>query len=124
FDAGERRRAGATGITADQDVIGLRLCNTRGDGADADFADELHAHTTLWVHALEIVNELRQIFNRVNVMMRRRGDQTDARRAVADLADVFVHLVPRELPAFAGLGALGHLDLQLVAVHEILRRHA
>jgi hypothetical protein len=71
------------------------------------------------LHVLQIVNELRQILDGINIMMRRRRDQPDARRAVADLADVFVDLVPGQLPAFAGLGALGHLDLQLLGVDQI-----
>src|SRR5438477_5739980 len=53
-------------------------------------------------------------------MMRRRRDQPDARCGVADLADVLVHLVARQLAALAGLGALGHLDLELRRVDEIL----
>ena len=45
-------------------------------------------------------------------------------RRVADLADVLVDLAPGQLAALAGLGALGHLDLQLVGVDEVVDRHA
>jgi hypothetical protein len=38
--------------------------------------------------------------------------------------DVLVHLVAGQLAALAGLGALRHLDLQLVGVHQVVRRHA
>src|SRR5437660_1555960 len=34
------------------------------------------------------------------------------------------HLVPRQLPAFPRLRPLGHLDLELVRTHQVLRRHA
>ena len=45
-------------------------------------------------------------------------------RRVADRADVLVDLVPGQLAALAGLGALSHLDLQLVGVDEVVDRHA
>jgi hypothetical protein len=56
--------------------------------------------------------------------MRRRRDQADTRRRSPDPADVAVHLVARQLPAFAGLGPLRHLDLYLVGVGEVVHRDA
>src|SRR6266704_7165817 len=41
-----------------------------------------------------------------------------------DLGDPRIHLRTGELSAFAGLGALGHLDLDLFGVHEVLARDA
>src|SRR5258705_8493234 len=52
--------------------------------------------------------------------MRRRRDEADARRRVADLRDVVVDLVAGELAAFARLRALRHLDLELVAIDEVV----
>ena len=51
--------------------------------------------------------------------MRRRRDQADAGRRLAHPRDPIVDLVARQLAAFAGLGALRHLDLQIVGVDEI-----
>ena len=70
------------------------------------------------------MNQLRKIFDRVDVVMRRRGDQPDARDRKPQPGDVFGHLVPGKLPSLARLGALRHLDLQLVGVDEVLRRDA
>src|SRR6202035_3056611 len=50
--------------------------------------------------------------------------QADAGHRVADRADVGVDLVAGQLAALAGLGTLGHLDLQLVGVDEVVDRHA
>ncbi len=55
-------------------------------------------------------------------MVRRGRDQPHARGRQADARDVLVDLVPGELPALAGLRALGHLDLQLVRVREVVDR--
>src|SRR5206468_2683961 len=62
--------------------------------------------------------------DRVDVMVRRGRDQPDAGRRVTDFSDVLVDLVAAERAAFAGLSALGHLDLKLIRVDEILHRHA
>ncbi len=117
-------RAGAAAVAGDQDMIGLGFGHAGGNRADAHFAHQLHADAGGRVGVLQIVNELGQIFNRVNVMVRRRGNQPHARRRMPQLADVFVHLMAGKLAAFAGLGALGHLDLQFIGIDEILGGHA
>ena len=45
-------------------------------------------------------------------------------RGVADPGDDLIHLVARQLAAFAGLCALRHLDLQFARVHEVVARDA
>ena len=52
--------------------------------------------------------------------MRRRRDEGHARCGVAGLADGRVHFAARQMPAFAGLGALGTLDLDFTAVNEVV----
>ena len=74
------------------------------------------------VGAAQVVDQLLEVLDRVDVVVRRRRDQADARRRVADRADVVVDLVAGQLAALAGLGALGHLDLQLVGVDEVVDR--
>ena len=44
LDRGERRGAGAALEARDGDVVGARLRDAGGDGADADLGDELHRH--------------------------------------------------------------------------------
>ena len=47
----------------------------------------------------------------------------DARGGVAGLGDPRVHLVPGQLAALPRLGPLGHLDLQVVGVDQVLAGH-
>ena len=68
----KRRRPRAAGITADQDFVGMRLGHARGHRADSHFGDQLHGDVRGGVGVFQIKNELRQIFNGINVMMRRR----------------------------------------------------
>ena len=50
-------------MAGDQDDIGMRFCHTRGDRPHACLGDEFHANLGPGIHFLEIVNELRQIFD-------------------------------------------------------------
>ena len=120
LDGRERRGAGAAVVSRDGHVIRVRLGDARGDRAHALLGDQLDADARLGVHVLQVVNELGQILDGVDVVVGRRRDEADARHRVADLGDVPGHLVPGELPALAGLGALSHLDLEVVRVDQVL----
>src|SRR5437870_4647248 len=53
-------------------------------------------------------------------MMRRRGNQADARRGEASLGDPGIHFFARQLAPLARLGALGHLDLKFPGFDQVL----
>src|SRR6266852_3732428 len=120
LDARQGGGARAAIMAADQNHVGMRLGDAGGDRAHAYLRHQLDADAGVMVRVLEIVNQLRQIFNRVNIMMRRWGDQPDAGSRVADLGNPGIDLVAGKLAAFARLGALGHFDLQLFGVDQIL----
>ena len=124
LDGRERRRAGAAVVAGNQNHVRVRLRDAGGDGADADFGDELHADARVAVGIFQIVNQLRQIFDGINVMVRRRRNQTDARRRAAHLGDPRINFLAGQFAAFAGLRALRHLDLQFLRVDEVMARHA
>src|SRR5262249_32729457 len=120
LDRGERARAGTALEARDGDVIGARLRHARRDRADAYLGDELHRHVAGRIDVLEVEDQLGQILDRVDVVVRRRRDQADAGRRVAHFGDGLVDLVAGQLSAFAGLGALRHLDLHHVRVDQVL----
>ncbi len=120
----QRAGAGAAVVAGDQHDVCFRLADPGRNGADTDLGDELDVHARRRVGVLEIVDQLLEVLDRVDVVVRRRADQPDTRRGVPGLGDPRVHLVAGELAALAGLGALGHLDLQVVGVGEVLRRDA
>ena len=121
---GERRGAGAALVAGDQDVVGVGLRHARRHRADADLGRELDRDARARVGAAQVVDQLLEVLDRVDVVVRRRGDQRDTRRRRADLADVAVDLVAGQLAALAGLRALRHLDLDLVGVREVVDRDA
>jgi hypothetical protein len=103
LDGGQRRRAGAAVIAGDGDVVGARLGDAGGHRADADFGHQLDRDVGRRVDVLQIEDQLRQILDRVDVVVRRRRDQADARRRVAHLGDVASTLWPGSWPPSPGL---------------------
>ena len=121
LDRGERRRAGATLVAGDDDVVGARLGDAGRHGADARLGHQLHADPRLGIHAAQVPDQLGEILDRVDVVVRRRRDEPDTRRGVAQPRDRLVDLGAGQLTALAGLRTLGDLDLQLVGVDEVVR---
>ncbi len=102
----------------------LPLADAGGDRAHADLGHQFDADPRLAVGVLQVVDQLRQVLDRIDVVMRRRRDQADARRAVADAGDLLVDLVAGQLAAFARLGPLRHFDLQLSGADQVFAGHA
>ena len=120
----ERRGARAAVVARDEHDVGVRLGHARCDRADPDLGDELDVDARRRVGVLEVVDQLGEVLDRVDVVVRRRRDEADAGRRVTRLGHPRVDLVTGQLPALAGLGALGHLDLDVVGVGEVEARHA
>ena len=72
LDRGFGRRPRATIVTGDRDVIRLRFRNPRRDRSDADLRHQLDADRRLRIGVLQIVNQLREILDGIDVVMRRR----------------------------------------------------
>src|SRR5450830_1198016 len=120
----QRRGARAAVMAGHDDVVRFRLRHTGGDGADTHFGHQLHGNRSARVDVLQVVDQLGQVLDRVDVMVRRRRNQADTRHGEAQGGDVAGHLVAWQLAAFARLGTLRHLDLDLVGRVQVLRRHA
>jgi hypothetical protein len=93
-----RLRAGARAaiVTGDHQMIGLGLGDAGSDRTDTDFGNQLDADRRLRIGVLQVVDELRQVFDRVDVVVRRRRNEADARHRVAQEADVLGNLVARQ----------------------------
>ena len=91
--------------------IGIGFCHSSRNGADPNFRHQFDADWGLGMHLVQIMNQLSQVFNGINIVMRRWRDQSHTRFAVAQPGDVVIDLRTRQLPAFTRFGTLGHLDL-------------
>jgi len=50
----------------------VRLGDASSDGSDARERDELHVDACVRIRVLQVVNQLREIFNRIDVVVWRR----------------------------------------------------
>ena len=121
LDGGEWRRAGPAVVPGHEHVIRVGLGHPGRHRTDARLRDELHPDPRRRVHLLEIVDQLREILDRVDVVVGRRRDQRDPHNRVPQPSDEVRHLVAGELAALARLGALRDFDLELGRAHQILR---
>src|SRR4029079_4299360 len=80
---------------------------------------QLHPDPGGRVDRAEIGNQLGEILDRVDVVVRRRADVAHPGLAATKRRDPGRRLPRGELAAFAGLAALGDLDLQLLAAGQV-----
>ena len=64
-------------VTSNGHVVGFRLRHACGNGSYADLRDQLDADRGLRVRVLQIVNQLREVLDRIDVVMRWRRDKAD-----------------------------------------------
>ena len=113
-NAARRRGPGAALAAGDENALGPGLGHAAGDGAHAAGGNQLDGDARLFVGALQVIDQFGQVLNGVDVVVRRRGDEGDARRGAARPGHVPGDLCPRQVSALAGFRALGHLNLDLL----------
>jgi hypothetical protein len=59
-------------MSRDQYDISMSLTHTRCHGPDANLGDELDVHPRMLIRILEVMDELSEILDRIDVVMRRR----------------------------------------------------
>ena len=123
-DGVARGGAGAAVVARDRDLVRAALGDAGGDGAHACQRAELDGDARVGVGVLEVEDELGQILDGVDVVVGRRRDQADAGRGLAHLRDPGIDLLAGQVAALAGLGALGHLDLDLDGASQVAGGHA
>ena len=118
------RRAGAAVVAGDQDDLRAGLGHATGDGAYAGLRHQLDRDARGAVGVLEVVDQLGQILDGVDVVVRRRRDQRHAGGGVAGPGDPRIDLFAGQMTALAGLCALRHLDLDLLGAEQVFAGHA
>ena len=112
FDGGLWGGARTAIVPTDQDHVCVTFRHTCRNRAHPNFGDELDVDACITVGVLQVEDELRQVFDRVDVVMGRGRNETHARGRETGFGDPRVDFATRKLTTFAGLGTLRHLDLQ------------
>ncbi len=124
LDRGQRAGTGTAIVTGNRDMVCVCLGDARGDRTDTDLRYQFYRYARIRVDVLQVMNQLRQVLDRVDIVVRRWRDQSHARRRVTHIGNLLVDLVARQLTALARLGALRHLDLDVIRVDQVLGGHA
>ncbi len=88
------------------DYVRAGFRHARGNDAYAGAGNKFHSYTRLRDYGTQIVDKLRQIFDAVDIVMRRRRNQRRARRGVTNPRDILGNLARGKLATFAGFGTL------------------
>src|ERR1700733_14712621 len=103
---GERRCAGAPGESTNRSDVRAGFRDTRGDDSDTRSGNEFDADARTRVDSAQIVNQMREVVEAIDVVMRRRRNQRHSRRSMAESRDIRRNLCCRNLAAFARFCAL------------------
>ena len=77
LDAAQGRCARSTAVPRDVDVVRVSLGHAGGHRPNSKLRDQLHAHGCAWIDALQVVDQLRQVFDAVDIVVRWWTDQRD-----------------------------------------------
>ena len=111
-------------MTRDEHYVGMSFGHAGGHRSHSDLGDQLHMDPTDRVGVLQVVDELGEIFDGIDVVVRRWRNQSDTRGGVPGTGDPGIHLVAGQLSTLAGLGTLSHLDLEVVGVDQVFTGYA
>ena len=78
LDGRDRRGGGTTVVTGNGDQVGVGFGHTGSNGTNTRFRHELHGYQRSRVHLLQVENQLCQVFDGVDVVVRRRRNQGHA----------------------------------------------
>ena len=106
-----RRRAGAAVAAVQVDDVGSGVVAAHGHHVHVGGRRYLHAHQALAVHFLDPIDVLLVVFHAVDAVEGERAEQGVARHGLAHARHGGRVLVAQQVPAQAGLGALGVLEL-------------
>ena len=123
LDRRQRRGAGPAGVTGQVDVRRRRPWRRRPRSSRRrGSATSLTPIRARRVDRPQVGDELGEVLDRVDVVVRRRADVALAGLAATERGDVGRRLAAGQLAALARLRALGDLDLELVGAGEVRRR--
>ena len=111
--------AGAAVAAADVDHLGPRLGHPSGDGAHPVLGAQLYPDVGPAVGVFQVVDQLGQILDGVDIVVGRWGDKPHAGGGEPGFGHPGVDLLAGELAPLAGLGSLGHLNLNFIGAVQV-----
>ena len=119
IDGVSRSRSSTAVIGGYQDYLSTCLGNTSCDRSHTSFGYQFYRDPGVGVGVFQIIDQLRQILDGVNIVMRWRGDQGNTGGGMSGLRYPRIYLFARKLSALTRLCALCHLDLDLFGADQV-----
>ena len=107
-------------MSADKHNVSMALGHASGDGANTNFRNQFHVDPGVGVDVFQVMYQLCQVFNGINIMVGRRRDQFNPRCGLTHPSNIFINLMAGQLSTLAGLGTLGHLNLEVGSIDQIV----
>ena len=114
-----RSCTGTSIITRDQDNLCTCFCYTSCYRTNTSFRYQFYRDTCLRVCIFQVVDQLCQILDGVNIMMRRRRDQAHTWCGQTGLCDPRIDFSTRQMSTLSWFCTLSHLDLNLLCTYQI-----
>ena len=100
-------------------MIGMRIDHTSRDGANTDLRYQFDADACRRIRIFEVMDQLRQILDRIDVVVGWWADQSNPGRRKSNSCNVLIDLATRQFATFARFRPLGHFDLQFISIGQV-----
>ena len=103
----------------DNNQVGLSLYHTSSNSTNTTLCHQFHRNSCIRINILQIEDELFQILDRIDIVMRRRWNQRNTWYWVTGLSNNLVNLISWQLSTFTRLCTLSNLNLYLLGINKI-----
>ena len=118
-DGTSRCRSGTSVVSGDQNGLCSGFCNTGSDRTNTSLGNQFYGNICILVCIFQVIDQLCQVLDGIDIVMRRRGDQGNTRCGVTGFRNPWINLLRRKMSTFTRFCALCHFDLDFSCRHQI-----
>ena len=106
-------------ISGNQDYLCTSLCNSGCNRTNASLRNQLYRNICIFICIFQVIDQLCQVLDGIDIVMRRRGDQGNTRCGVTSFRNPWINLLRRKMSTFTRFCALCHFDLDFSCRYQI-----
>ena len=106
-------------ITGDQNRLCTCFGNTCCNCTHTCFRYQFDRNICIFICILKVINQLCQVLDRIDIVMRWRGDQADTRCGMTGFGNPWIYFLCRKMSTFTRFCTLCHLDLDFSCRYKI-----
>lgn len=117
---GERWRESEEIIERKGDMVGERIGEKGWKSEKEKLRKKIERNIGWRIEVFKVVDEMRKILNRVDVMVRRRRNEEKKRSGVEGIGDGRIEIVKRKMEELEGIWEMRKIDMDKIGIEEIL----